>query len=49
MLDDLGHSAVEAHSGAGLRIDLSITDYSMPGMNGAALVGGVRDTLPAGR
>ncbi|RWX78954.1 response regulator [Neorhizobium lilium] len=50
MLEDLGHQVLEASSGAQAleivkaaeRIDLVITDYSMPGMNGAELAMGLR-------
>ena len=45
MIRDLGHDVVEASSGAealarlrdGLSVDVVITDYMMPGMNGGAL------------
>lgn len=45
MLEDLGHEVIEANSGqnaletlqAGQDIDLMITDFAMPGMNGAQL------------
>ena len=45
MLDDLGHTALEAGSGsealellrAGAQVDLVITDYAMPGMTGLQL------------
>ena len=50
MLEDLGHRVLEASSGAQAlkmleaadRVDLVITDYSMPGMNGAELAEGIR-------
>jgi CheY-like chemotaxis protein len=50
MLEDLGHRVLEASSGAQAlkmieaadRIDLVITDYSMPGMNGAELAESIR-------
>jgi len=45
MIEDLGHTVIEAHSPelaleiirSGKRIDLVITDYAMPGMNGVEL------------
>ncbi|MEK0084400.1 ATP-binding protein [Benzoatithermus flavus] len=54
MLDELGHSVMEADSGQEalelLRertdIDLVITDYAMPGMTGAALAREVRELRP---
>lgn len=54
MLEDLGHDAVEANSGAqaiaelekGERFDLMITDFSMPHMNGGELAEAVRRTHP---
>lgn len=54
MLDDLGHTAVEAGSGAealGLLqqqepFDLLITDQAMPGMNGSDLVAAARAIHP---
>lgn len=54
MIADLGHEVFEAHSGAEALeiiwqdngIDLMITDYSMPGMNGAELVEAVRQIRP---
>jgi PAS domain S-box-containing protein len=55
MLEDLGHTVVEANSGAdalallksGETFDLMITDYSMPGMNGAELGKAARELFPA--
>jgi len=54
MLEDLGHVVTEANSGAaalalieaGNAFDLMITDYSMPGMNGAELGQAVRKLAP---
>jgi CheY-like chemotaxis protein len=54
MLDDLGHTAVEAGSGqealellrADARVDLVITDYAMPGMTGVQLADAVRELRP---
>jgi CheY-like chemotaxis protein len=54
MVTDLGHEVVEAHSGAEAleilgsdqQFDLLITDYSMPGMNGADLVQAARRLVP---
>ena len=54
MLEDLGHIVTEANSGiaalalleAGNEFDLMITDYSMPGMNGAELGRAARKLLP---
>nr|WP_037088149.1 hybrid sensor histidine kinase/response regulator [Neorhizobium vignae] len=54
MLMDLGHDVVEAHSGEealeclrnGPTVDLMITDYSMPGMNGGDLVKAARAISP---
>ena len=58
MLRDLGYSVIEMGSGAqalsalrsGLEADVLVTDYLMPGMSGAALVGEMRNggnRLPA--
>jgi PAS domain S-box-containing protein len=54
MLSDLGHTVIEANSGAqaldilrnGQAIDLLMTDYAMPGMTGAELARVARDIRP---
>lgn len=54
MVQDLGHAAIEAHSGrealailaSGQRIDVLITDYAMPGMSGLELAGEARRLRP---
>lgn len=54
MLEDLGHVVMEANSGAaalalleaGHEFDLMITDFSMPGMNGAELGSAARRLRP---
>ena len=54
MIRDLGHDVEEAGSGAealaslenGLNVDVLITDYMMPGMDGAALARRVEQTHP---
>jgi PAS domain S-box-containing protein len=54
MLEDLGHIVTEANSGAAALtllqrhepFDLMITDYSMPGMNGAELGKAARELYP---
>ena len=54
LLQDLGHTVVEAQSGAaaldvlkdGQRIDLLLTDYSMPAMTGLELAGAARTLRP---
>ncbi|WP_375428254.1 PAS domain-containing protein [uncultured Sphingomonas sp.] len=54
MLADLGHTVVEAASGAqalaalrgGVEVDLVVTDYLMPGMTGAALIRELRASWP---
>lgn len=55
MLEDLGHDVVEASSGMQAldilsqdpTFDLLVTDFSMPGMNGAELSRKARELLPA--
>jgi signal transduction histidine kinase len=54
MLEDLGHTVIEANSGkraleildGGQRIDLLMTDQAMPGMTGIELAAEVRGKLP---
>lgn len=54
MLRDLGHQVHEAESGSqavdrlssGLRVDALVTDYMMPGINGAELARRARATNP---
>jgi PAS domain S-box-containing protein len=53
MLEDLGHTVLEAYSGAGaleiLRreaVDLVITDQAMPGMTGMQLIGAIKAEWP---
>ena len=54
MLEDLGHDVIEANSGAraleilqsGPKVDLLITDYSMPKMTGAQLAKAARELWP---
>jgi signal transduction histidine kinase len=54
MLEDLGHSAIEAESGAHALellksepgIDLVITDYAMPGMTGSQLAAKIQQMRP---
>jgi PAS domain S-box-containing protein len=54
MLEDLGHEVIETHSGARAvavlrddrRIDLLITDFSMPGMTGVQLAHAARRLRP---
>lgn len=55
LLADLGHRVVEARSAgealellrSGVAADLVITDYLMPGMNGAELATAIRSRLPS--
>jgi signal transduction histidine kinase/ActR/RegA family two-component response regulator len=54
MIEDLGHTPIEAHSGAealaklasGTEIDLVITDHAMPAMTGLQLARHVHETYP---
>jgi PAS domain S-box-containing protein len=54
MLEDLGHEVIEVNSGeaalhalsTGNGVDLMITDFAMPGMNGAQLAEAVRKLRP---
>jgi CheY-like chemotaxis protein len=54
MLEDLGHEVIEVNSGegalatlkAGDDVDLMITDFAMPGMNGAQLAEAARKLRP---
>jgi CheY-like chemotaxis protein len=54
MIEDLGHTAIEAHSGAealaklesGIGIDVIITDHAMPGMTGLQLARHIVDKHP---
>jgi signal transduction histidine kinase/ActR/RegA family two-component response regulator len=54
MIEDLGHTPIEAHSGAealdklasGIEIDVIITDHAMPVMTGLQLAGYVHETYP---
>jgi CheY-like chemotaxis protein len=54
MLEDLGHEVIEANSGQGAlatlqtgeHVDLMITDFAMPGMNGAQLAEEARRLRP---
>jgi signal transduction histidine kinase/ActR/RegA family two-component response regulator len=54
MIEDLGHTPIEAHSAAealaklasNIEIDLIITDHAMPAMTGLQLAGHVHETYP---
>ena len=54
MVEDLGHTALEAYSGkqaleilgSGQQVDMLITDYAMPGMTGVELAGKARELRP---
>jgi signal transduction histidine kinase/ActR/RegA family two-component response regulator len=54
MIQDLGHSAIEAHSGAealallgsGVKVDVVLTDHSMPSMTGLQLAECIQERFP---
>jgi CheY-like chemotaxis protein len=54
MIEDLGHTSIEAHSGAealaklasGSEIDVVITDHAMPTMTGLQLAACIQDRFP---
>ena len=54
MIEDLGHTAIEAHSGAeavaklasGIEIDVVLTDHAMPAMTGLQLARYIRESYP---
>ena len=54
MLSDLGHTPVEAHSGAealdllnsGVKVDVVLTDHAMPNMTGLQLAGCIQERFP---
>jgi len=54
LIDDLGHSSIEAHSGAealatlaaGVQVDVVLTDHGMPGMSGLQLAQRIKDLYP---
>ncbi len=54
MISDLGHTPVEAHSGAealamlggGLEVDVVLTDHAMPAMSGLQLAGTIQERFP---
>jgi signal transduction histidine kinase/ActR/RegA family two-component response regulator len=54
MVLDLGHTPVEAHSGAealnllasGLKVDVVLTDHAMPSMTGLQLAGWIQEKFP---
>jgi signal transduction histidine kinase/ActR/RegA family two-component response regulator len=54
MISDLGHTPVEAHSGAealdllgsGLKVDVVLTDHVMPTMTGLQLAGCIQEKFP---
>jgi signal transduction histidine kinase/ActR/RegA family two-component response regulator len=54
MIEDLGHTSIEAQSGmealaklaSGVEVDVVITDHAMPGMNGLQLTEAIRARYP---
>jgi signal transduction histidine kinase len=54
MIDDLGHTSIEAHSAAealakldsGIEVDVIITDHAMPSMTGLQLAECIQDRFP---
>ncbi len=54
MIEDLGHTSIEAQSGmealtkltSGIEVDVVITDHAMPGMNGLQLTEAIRARYP---
>src|SRR5580658_265844 len=54
MLEDLGYGVIEADDGAaaldllskGIRVDLMLADFAMPGMTGAELAAAVAERRP---
>jgi len=54
MIDDLGHTSIEAHSAAealakldsGIEVDVVITDHAMPSMTGLQLAECIKDRFP---
>ncbi len=54
LIEDLGHTAIEAHSGAealsllaaGVRVELVITDHAMPNMTGLQLTETIQERYP---
>jgi signal transduction histidine kinase len=55
LIEDLGHTAIEAHSGAealaalasGVEVDVVMTDHAMPNMTGLQLVQSLQEKYPA--